>query len=43
MVGAKPLDESDAMKQLVWSKVKEEIRSTEKNETWRLVDLPAKK
>lgn len=43
MVGAKPLDETDVMKQPVWSKVEEEIRSIEKNETWRLVDLPARK
>lgn len=39
-----PLNETEAMKQPIWSNaMEEEIRSIEKNGTWRLIDLPTGK
>ncbi|CAJ2645977.1 unnamed protein product [Trifolium pratense] len=44
LADSEPLNYRDALKSNVWNKaMEEELRSIEKNQTWKLVDLPDKK
>lgn len=44
MAGAQPVDVDEALKQSIWrDAMLEELRSIEKKNTWRLIDLPPRK
>ncbi|KAK2355926.1 putative mitochondrial protein [Trifolium repens] len=44
LAGSEPIDYKDALKSRVWKKAMEdELHSIEKNQTWKLVNLPDKK